>query len=61
MFEIKPVREHFEVFYNGKFFCSADTESEAESEIKNYTAIIKSSVQKALWNTITGGSKANDI
>lgn len=37
MFEIKPVREHFEVYYNGKFFCSADTESEAEKEIEYFT------------------------
>lgn len=36
LFEIKPVREHFEVYYNGRFFCSADTESEAENEINNY-------------------------
>lgn len=35
MFEVKPVREHFEVFCNGKFFCSADTEAEAEKEIKD--------------------------
>jgi hypothetical protein len=36
IFEIKPVREHYEVFCNGEFICSADTESEAEREIKNY-------------------------
>lgn len=36
MFEIKPVREHFEVFYNGKFFCSADTESEAKQDIETF-------------------------
>lgn len=34
MFEIKPVKEHFEVLLNGNFFCSADTLSEAEREIK---------------------------
>ena len=36
MFEITPVREHFEVFYNGKFFCSADTESEAKQDIEEF-------------------------
>lgn len=36
IFEIRPVREHFEVYLDGKFICSADTESEAEREIKNY-------------------------
>lgn len=35
MFEVKPVREHYEVYLNGKFFCSADTEAEAEKEIKD--------------------------
>lgn len=35
MFEIVPVREHFEVFLDGEFFCSADTEAEAEKEIKD--------------------------
>ena len=37
MFEIKPVREHFEVYHNGDFYCSADTEFEAEMEIKDFT------------------------
>lgn len=36
LFEIKPVREHFEVYLDGKFICSADTESEAEREVENY-------------------------
>ena len=36
MFEIKPAREHFEVYLDGSFYCSADTESEAEREIKDY-------------------------
>ena len=36
MFEIKPVREHYEVFYNGKFLCSADTEIEAEKDIETF-------------------------
>lgn len=33
-FEIVRVREYFEVRLNGKFFCTADTEAEAESEIE---------------------------
>ena len=37
MFEIKPEKGHFEVYLDGSFFCSADTESEAETEIKEYT------------------------
>lgn len=36
LFEIKPVREHFEIYLDGKFICSADTESEAEKEIETY-------------------------
>lgn len=35
MFEVKPVREHYEVYLDGQFFCSADTEAEAEKEIKD--------------------------
>ena len=35
-YKIKRDREHFEVYINGKFYCSADNESEAESEIQNY-------------------------
>ena len=37
MFEIKPAREHFVVYLDGDFFCTADTEAEAEREIKEYT------------------------
>ena len=36
MFEIKPVKGHYEVYLDGKFFCSADTRPEAESEVKSY-------------------------
>ena len=32
-FEIRHVREHYEVYINGKFYCSADTYSEANSDI----------------------------
>lgn len=42
MFEIKPVREHFEVYHNGKFFCSADTYVEAEREIENFQWLFSS-------------------
>ena len=36
LFKIKPVREHFEVYLDGEFICSADTEAEAEKEIETY-------------------------
>lgn len=32
-YKITPVREHYEVYLNGEFFCSADTYREAENEI----------------------------
>ena len=41
MFTIKPAREHFEVYLDGSFFCSADTESEAEREIKEHEREMK--------------------
>lgn len=34
--EIVPVMEHFEVYINGAFYCSADNEREAKEEIKEY-------------------------
>lgn len=34
--KIKRNREHFEVYINGKFYCSADNEKEAAIEIENY-------------------------
>lgn len=34
--KIKRNREHFEVYIDGKFYCTADNESEAENEIENY-------------------------
>lgn len=51
MFEIKPVREHYEVFCNGKFFCSADTESEAKQDIETFTDIYKAEqeYEKMIW------------
>lgn len=33
MFKIISVRGHYEVHHDGKFFCSADTYSEAVKEI----------------------------
>lgn len=38
MFKIKRVREHLEIYIDGKFFCSADNDREAESEIEEYLA-----------------------
>lgn len=35
-YQIKRNHEHFDVYIDGKFYCSADKESEAESEIENY-------------------------
>lgn len=35
-YKIKPIKGHFEVYINGKFYCSADNWREAENEIKNY-------------------------
>jgi hypothetical protein len=35
-YKIRPEREHFEVYIDGKFYCSADSWCEAENEIKNY-------------------------
>ena len=32
-YKIIPVHGHYEVYYKGKFFCSADTYHEAEKEI----------------------------
>ena len=37
-YDIKKVKEHYEVYYQGKFICSADTESEAEIEAKEHFA-----------------------
>ena len=35
-YKIKRNREHFEVYIDGKFYCTADNEKEAVSEIQNY-------------------------
>ena len=35
-YEIKNNKGHYEVYVNGKFVCSADSEAEAESEICKY-------------------------
>lgn len=36
-YKIKRERDHFEVYINGKFYCTADSEKEAIREIQNYT------------------------
>jgi len=33
-FEVRTVKGHIEVYYNGKFFCSADSFEEAVQEIE---------------------------
>lgn len=35
--EITASHGHWEVYINGKFYCSADTFSEAVKEYQNYT------------------------
>ena len=37
-YKIKRQREHFEVYIDGQFYCSADNEKEAEDEIQNYVS-----------------------
>lgn len=34
--EIVPKYEHYEVYIDGKFYCSADDEREAEKEVESY-------------------------
>ena len=36
-FKIVHVMDHYEVYHNGKFFCSADTAMEAVKEIEAAT------------------------
>lgn len=43
-FKIISVKEHYEVYYNGKFFCSADTPLEAVKEIENFKALFKRAI-----------------
>lgn len=38
-FEIIHVAGHYEVYINGDFYCSADTFSEAVSEVENWGEI----------------------
>lgn len=35
-YSIAPVYDHYEVYINGKFYCSADTWFEAVREIEEY-------------------------
>lgn len=35
--DIHRVREHYEIYIQGKFYCSADTFAEAAEEIENYS------------------------
>lgn len=35
-YDIVRVMEHFEIYINGKFYCSADNKREAEMEIDDY-------------------------
>ena len=35
-YKIVPTMGHFDVYINGKFYCSADNMKEVEEELKNY-------------------------
>ena len=35
-YTIKPNKGHYEVYINGKFYCTADTIKEANQEVKKY-------------------------
>ena len=35
-FDIVAVKEHYEVYINGKFYCSADTAQEAARDIEDF-------------------------
>lgn len=35
-YEIKHVKDHYEVYINGEFYCSADNMIEAANEITQY-------------------------
>ena len=35
-FDIVAVHEHYEVYINGEFYCSADTASEAARDVKEF-------------------------
>lgn len=37
-YRIIPINGHFEIYVNGKFYCSADTWSEAVKEIEKARA-----------------------
>ena len=37
-YNIMPRNGHYELYINGKLYCSTDTEAEAEREIKAYEA-----------------------
>lgn len=39
-YKITRKNGHFEVYINGKFYCSADTESEAVKEIEEYRGMM---------------------
>jgi hypothetical protein len=35
-YDIKPYKEHFVVYINGEFYCTADKRTEAEEDVENY-------------------------
>ena len=56
-YKIQPARGHFEVYINGKFYCSADDWKEAVREVEDYakggSQNESQSAQKRLWNNRT--------
>ena len=38
-YEIKHVHGHFEIYINGKFYCTADNMAEVDEEIENLKAV----------------------
>lgn len=44
-FDIRREREHYEVYVNGTFYCSADTSVEAAHEIEKYIEEKKQAAQ----------------
>ena len=35
-YDIKRNKEHFDIYINGRFYCSADNEKEAAQEVQEY-------------------------
>lgn len=40
-YEVKHIHGHFEIYVNGKFYCTADNMVEVDEEIENLKATIQ--------------------